>query len=190
MIKHPPYSSLLCTKHPNMIYTDIYMDYPIGDIVKYWTKILIDYGIRLDKIKVDENGFGDAFYRPHYKTFPWSVNILHMYSETFTSMNREDCYKINFNLENKDITDLNLSEIFPSISKGVIKGISHTYIGQIGYKMKKEEKQFITNLFQGKWVDYLDIQGSRIIVQFWLNDYMPIFRKEKILKIQKKALSL
>jgi hypothetical protein len=188
---HPPYSSELDELYPNMIYTDIYMDYPIGDVVKYWTNILINNGIRLDKINVDDNGWDGAFHRTHYKSFPWSVDILHMNSSAFSvisSKMRIDCYKVNFNLQCRDviIDDCQECEIVKLTNNTV--SIRHT--GQIGYNLNNKERTMVENMFKDKWVDYLDIQSSRIIVQFWLDDYYPIFRKEKILHIKKNLLSL
>ena len=68
--------------------------------------------------------------------------------------------------------------------------ISHRSTGVLGHKLTEKEKEFISDLFKGDWLDYLDIQGSRIIVQFHLEDYYPIFRKEKVLHIKKNLLTL
>lgn len=98
-MKHPPSSSVLEKLYPEMIYSDIHMTYPIGEVVRYWTKLLLDYQIGLDKMDVDENGWDGDFHRIHHKTFPWKVDILYMYSERMPNLYKKDCYKINFNLE-------------------------------------------------------------------------------------------
>ena len=163
-MKHPPSIYVLERQYPGMIFSDIHMTYPIGDVVRYWTKLLIDNKIRLDKIDVDENGWDGDSHRVHHKTFPWAVDIIYMYSKRIPDLYKKDCYKINFNLECID--------------------------GVFGYNLTEKEKEYISNLFKGNWLNYLDIQGYRIIVQFWLEDYYPIFRKEKILYIKKNLLSL
>lgn len=175
---HPPHIHEIERLHPKTIFTDVYMDYPIGDVVKQWTQILLNCGIKLKKSRVDDKGINsDGFYRPHHKTFPWMVDIIHMYSSGIALINKVDCYKINFNLEDSETIDKSFED-------------RTVYIGTLGYILSKDEKEYVTNLFKGDWVDYLDIQSSRIIVQFWLEDYYPIFRKEKILHIKKKLLSL
>lgn len=98
----------------------------------------------------------------------------------------EDTYKINFNLECRKII------YYEHIENVMLNEntISCRGIGTIGYTLEKEERLFIENFFKGEWVDYLDIQSSRIIVQFFLNKYYPIFRKLKISKIKNNILSL
>lgn len=173
-MKHPPYSSSeLDILYPGRNYNDIYHNFPIGEVTRYWTKLLIDNGIRLEK---------------SLKTSPWSVNIIHMHSPTMPNLYTKDCYKINFNLECRDVIIDDGQECEVTITKK--DGVSIRHTGTIGYRLDKKERDFTENLFKGEWVDYLDIQGSRIIVQFWLEDYYPIFRKEKILKIKNNILSL
>jgi hypothetical protein len=185
---HPPHSSELEKLYPDMIYSDIYLDYPIGEVTRYWTKLLISNGVRLEKLDVDENGMDDNLYRPHHKTFPWSVHILHMYSPTIPDLYRKDCYKINFNLESRDVT-VSQGQGYDVVVMNK-KNISVRYKGTLGYSLSDKERNFIDGFFKGDWCEYVDMQGSRVIVQFWLEDYYPIFRKEKILTIQNKLLSL
>ncbi len=168
---HPGDSSELDILYPNTLYSDIYHSYPIGEVTRYWTKILIDNGIRLEKSS---------------RIFPWSVDILHMHSRLRSI--KIDCYKICFNLECSDVIIDDGQECEVTITKK--DGVSIRHTGTIGYILSKKERDFTENLFKGKWVQYLDIQGSRIIVQFWLEDYYPIFRKEKILKIKNNIVSL
>ena len=189
-MKHPPFDSEIERLYTGMIYGDILMTYPIRDVVRYWTKLLIDNGIRLDKLYTDENGWDGDFHRIHHKTFPWAVDIIHMYSERLPDLYKKDCYKICFNLEDGDI----LTECFVEDSLIITENngvaISRRSTGILGHKLTEKEKEYISNLFKGNWLNYLDIQGYRIIVQFWLEDYYPIFRKEKILHIKKKLLTL
>jgi len=185
---HPPHSSELEKLYPDMIYSDTYHDYPIGEVTRYWTKLLIDNDVRFEKLDVDKNGYEDNILRKQYKTFPWSVHILHMYSPTIPDLYRKDCYKINFNLE-WGYTSINEGNGYDVVVNNK-KNISVRYKGTIGYSLSKGERDFVEGFFKGDWLDYLEIQGSRIIVQFWLEDYYPIFRKEKILRIQNKLLSL
>lgn len=152
MIKHPPNEKdidLTLYQYP-ILYTDFYMKYTIGEVVTYWSDKLLKNGIILDKIICDENGFDGLFFRPYYKTFPWSVSIIHM-----DSLNPQRCiYKINFNLP-------------------------------YNYLLSEKQKTFINEYFKGYWIDYIDIQLSRIIIQFNLNEYSShLFRTLKIQKIK------
>ncbi len=187
-MKHPIPTSELDKLQPRTFYSDIYLDgSPIGDVTRYWTKLLLDNGIRLEQY-VTNDGWDGSFYRPLYKTFPWEVDIIHMYSERNPSLYGLDCYKVCFNLECREVIvdDGQECEVM-LVGDG---SVSLRHVGQIGYSLSKKERDFTENLFKGKWVEYLDIQGSRIIVQFRLENYYPIFRREKILKIKNKSLSL
>ena len=182
MIKHPPKEKdidLTIYQHPIM-YSDYYMKYPIGDVVRYWTDYLLKNGILLDKVNCNENGFDGSFFRPYHKSFPWNVNILHM---TFI---KESMYKLNFNFPNYRLTNL-ISTNCISTMNSVIMNSSYTNQQYNQWYLLDEERKVIEEYFKGSWIDYLDIQGSRIIVQFDLDEYyIQWFRTQKLLKIKNK----
>lgn len=150
MIVHPIYKSTIDSKiDRNSTYTDYYMDFTIGEVVEFWTNVLSEKGIKLEK----------------KNPYQCNVGIIHMYNprNKVTILERIDKYKINFNL-------------------------SMIQTGKKGYlnyhKLSIKDKNFLYAYFNGDWMDYIDIQSSRIIVQFNLNDYYTKhFRKLKILKI-------
>lgn len=158
MIKHPIKEQKLNnvdlkTGLP-IFYTDIYMSYLIGDVVRYWTDEIIKNGILLDDIITKDGVEDNAYYRPYYKDFPWNVTIIHM------SSIKESIYKINFNIKS-------------TIDKNIF-----SY-----YTLNEKQNKFINNFFKGDWVDYVDNQGSRIIVEFDLDKYYYLW--SRTVKLQK-----
>jgi len=147
----------------------------IIDIATYWTNTLLENGIRLDKSNDEQYPWSSVLH-------PWLVSIIHMGGKYYT----EDTYKINFNLECSEIID------YEHIENVMLteNTLSSRGIGTIGYNLTKEERLFVENFFKGEWLEYLDIQGSRIIVQFHLDKYYPVFRQLKIRKIKNNILSL
>jgi len=147
----------------------------IIDIVTYWTNILLENGIRIEKNNKEQYPWSSEVY-------PWSVDIIHMGVRYYT----EDTYKINFNLECSELID------YEHIENVMLteNTMSSRGKGTFGYTLKKEERLFVESFFKGDWLDYLDIQGSRIIVQFHLDKYYPEFRRLKIRKIKNNILSL
>ena len=182
MVKHPPKEiniNLTIYQHPIM-YSDYYMNYTIGDVVRYWTEHLLKMGILLDSVKCDHNGFDGSFFRPYYKSFPWSVNIIHM------DFIKNSMYKINFNFPNYRLTNLTSTSCITNVNS---KTINSSYTGQQynQWYLLDEERKMIEDYFKGSWIDYLDIQGSKIIVQFDLDEYyIQWFRTQKLLKIKNK----
>lgn len=182
MIKHPPKEKdidFTLFQHPIM-YSDYYMQYPIGDVVKYWTKYLLKNGILIDNVRCDKNGFDGSFFRPYHKSFPYNVNIIHM------DFIKESVYKINFNFPDYRLINYTSTSCTTTIDS---KNINSSYTNQqyVQFFLTESERKIIEDYFSGSWLDYLNIQGSRIIVQFDLDEYyIQLFRTQKLLKIKDK----
>lgn len=175
MIKHPPKEEQLSivdkkTQLP-MFYTDVYMSYTIGEVVRYWTKEMLKNNIPIKKI-ITVNGIVDkTYYRPYYKEFPWSVDIIHM------NFIKNSEYKINFNLTDGE------HEYYDKNNPFIYRICNYNYV------ITDEQNNFLDNFFKGDWLKYVDKQGSRIIVEFDLDKYyLSWFRTIKLNKIKNNII--
>lgn len=57
-------------------YHDNYFEYPIGRVLEYFTNLMLEKGIKFEKINVDDFGY-DVYnkFRTHFKIYPYKNHI-------------------------------------------------------------------------------------------------------------------